>query len=225
MVGFGIFDGILGNLNRVAVALLSVDRNVDLAAEHFKLFDGRRTVDVAGHQKRAFGFLAFELLGYLAREGGFARTLESRHEDHRGVARKIDLRCLAAHEPGEFVVDNLHHHLAGFDGCQHVLSERFLLYGVSEVLGHFIVYVGVKQRAAYVFKRFGHIYLGDLALSLQELEASFESFAKIFKHVGGSVVLEWGLTVVGYFTSRFVSVSGNITVGLNVRASSMSIMA
>ena len=45
-----MLDGVLGNLHRIAVSLLGVDLDANLAAEHLQLVDGRRTVDVARHQ-------------------------------------------------------------------------------------------------------------------------------------------------------------------------------
>ncbi len=74
-------------------------------------------------------------------------------------------------------MDNLHHHLTRFDGGQHVLAEGFLLYGVGECLGNFIIDVGVEQCATHILQGFCNVDLSDFALSFKELEASLEAFA------------------------------------------------
>ena len=90
MVGLGIADGVLGNLDRILVAVLGVDGDIYLLGQHLELVDGGGTVDVASHEEGTARLLGLELTGQLARECGFAGTLQARHENHRGVARKID---------------------------------------------------------------------------------------------------------------------------------------
>ncbi len=74
-------------------------------------------------------------------------------------------------------MDDLYHHLVGLDGIEHVASERLGLYGVGKLFGYLIVYVGVEQSSAHVLERFRYVDFCDFALTLQKLEAAFESFA------------------------------------------------
>ncbi len=80
-------------------------------------------------------------------------------------------------------MDNLHHHFARLYGCEHILSQSLCLYGVGEVLCYLVVDVGVKERSAHVLQGFRNVYLCYFALPLQELEAAFEPFAEVFKHI------------------------------------------
>ena len=77
---------------------------------------------------------------------------------------------------------DFHHELAGLHACEHVLAQGLLLDGVGELLGYFIVDVGVEQGAAHVFEGFGHVDFGDAAFTFQYFERPFESFAQVFKH-------------------------------------------
>ena len=70
----------------------------------------------------------------------------------------------------QFVVDDLHHHLLGLHGSEHVLAEGFLLHRFGELFGNLIVDVGIEQRAAHVFQCLGDVYLSDFAFALQYLE-------------------------------------------------------
>ncbi len=70
---------------------------------------------------------------------------------------------------------NLHHQLAGLDGRQHIHAQCLLLHGVCEVLGNFIVDVGVEECAAHVLQRLGNVDLSNLSLALQNLERAFQS--------------------------------------------------
>ena len=74
-------------------------------------------------------------------------------------------------------MDNLHHHLTGLYGCEHVLAQGFCLYGVGEGFRNLKVYVGVEQGTAHVLKGFGNVYFGYFALAFKELEASLKAFA------------------------------------------------
>ena len=82
-------------------------------------------------------------------------------------------------------MDNLHHQLLGLDGVYHILAEGFLLHSVGEALGHLVVYVGIKERAAHILEGFGHIDFGNLTLAFKYFETSFKFLAKILKHMSG----------------------------------------
>ena len=119
----------------------------------------------------------FEHIGQFARKGGFARTLQTRHQYDGRAAFDVYIDVFAAHQLCQFVVHNLHHHLVGFDGQQHVLPEGFGFYVVGKRFGDFVVDVGIEQRFAHIFERFGNVYFGYPTLSFQYFERPFEAFA------------------------------------------------
>ena len=49
-LGFGLADSVIGNLHHVLVPILAIDGNLHRGGHHLQLFDGSRTIDVAGHQ-------------------------------------------------------------------------------------------------------------------------------------------------------------------------------
>ena len=79
-------------------------------------------------------------------------------------------------------MDNLDHEFARLDCVDDVLTEGFLLDGVGECLGYFIVDVGVDERTSDVLKGFGNVDFGDFALAFEDFETAFEPVAEFFKH-------------------------------------------
>ena len=169
-----MLDGVLGNLHRIAVSLLGVDLDANLAAEHLQLVDGRRTVDVARHQQHLAAPLALEHRGELAREGRLTRTLKTGDEYHGRRTLEPDVGGRAAHELRQLVADNLGHHLPRLHRLEHILSQRLLLHLVGEVFGDLIVDVGVDERTANLLERLGDVDFGDAAFALENLERPFE---------------------------------------------------
>lgn len=84
---------------------------------------------------------------------------------------------LSAHEMRKFVMDNFYHELAWLHRCEHILSKRFLLYGVCEALCHFVIDIGFEQCSAYIFECLSYVDFGDLAFTFEYLERLFQSFA------------------------------------------------
>ena len=169
-----ITHGILGDLHRIAVALLGVDLHADLTAQHLQLVDGRRTVDVARHEQHLTALFALEERSQLAREGSLTRTLQTRDEHHGGRAVQTDVGGRAAHERGQFVAHDLGHHLPGLDRAQHVLPQGLLLHLIGERLGYLVIDVGVDQRTADLLERLGDVDFGNAAFALEEPERPFE---------------------------------------------------
>ena len=95
----------------------------------------------------------------------------------------MDIAHRPAHQFGQFVADDLRHHLSGLDRRQYILSQRLGFHFVGERLSHFIVDVGVDQRAPDLFQALGDVDFGDASLSFQDLKRPFEFIGKIFKHI------------------------------------------
>ena len=120
VLGLGLTNSMLGNLNHILVVRLAIDWNAYRLAHHVQLLDSSRTVDVAGHQQRTLVLTIFQHLGKLTREGGLTRTLQTRHQNDGRMALQFQLYRLAAHQLGQLVVNNLHHQLTGLDSRQHI---------------------------------------------------------------------------------------------------------
>ena len=69
-------------------------------------------------------------------------------------------------------MDDLDHQFAWADGGQHVLAEGLLLDVLGELLSDVVVDVGLEEGASYVLEGLGDVELGDLALTLEELEGA-----------------------------------------------------
>ena len=159
-----MLNGILCNFDRILVLCFRVNRHPDLFAKHFQLLYRGGTIDVTGYQQRVFPPFALQHVGQLAGEGGLTRSLKARHKNDGGTALDVDLGSTASHQDGQFIVHDLHHHLLRLHGVEHILPHRLLLDGLGELFGGLIVYVGIQQRAAYLFQGLGHVDLGNLAL-------------------------------------------------------------
>jgi len=71
----GFFYSVLSDFDRFFVFGFGIDGYTDLLAEHSQLFDGGRTVNVAGNEQGALGPFGAQHLRQFTRESGFTRTL------------------------------------------------------------------------------------------------------------------------------------------------------
>ncbi len=177
MIGLGMTYGILGNLYRILIAILSIDRDIDLLCKYFQLVNRSRTVHVTSHKQRTLALLRLELPGKLTRKSSLTRTLQSRHKYHRRIAGEIDLSCLTTHKPGKLVMYNLHHEFTRLDGIDYILPHGLALHLIGKLLGNLEVNVSFQQGTTHILKGFGYIDFGDLTFTFQYLEAPFEPFA------------------------------------------------
>ena len=148
-----------------------------LFAQHAQLLHGSRAERIAGREERIHVFLLLEHLGQLGAHGGLTCTVQASHEDDGRMSLEVHVGGLAAHEFRQLVVHYLHHQLLWLDGCQHVLSQSFLLDSIGEGLCYLVVDVGIEQGTTHIFQRLGNVDLGYLAFTFQYLERPFEPFA------------------------------------------------
>ena len=159
-----------------------VHGDLDLTPEHLELVDGRRPVDVRGHEEREPA-LRPQVRGELRRERGLARSLEPRDQDHgRRHGREIDRRRRRPHQRDELVVDDLDDELARRQAPQHFLADGLLLDLVDEILDDLVIDVGVQEDPADLTERFGNVRLGNLPFPAKFLEDDFQLLSQIFKH-------------------------------------------
>ena len=164
-VVLGVAQGFFGDLHRVALTHLK-DRDPGLFAHHLQLFDGRRAVDVAGHQQRAVP-LAFEQFAQLARVGGFARALQAAHHDDAGrLGGDVQPADLPPHEGDELLVDDLDDLLGGGQTLKDGGAHRPLGHRVHKLLGDLVVDVRLQQGQADLPHGGLDVLLPQLALLL-----------------------------------------------------------
>ena len=161
----GFLDGVESYLHRIFAFGLRVYRHTYLFAEHFKLLDSGRTINVASHEQRTFALFVLELVGKFAGESGLTRTLKTRHKNNGRFSLDVE-RCLfATHQKSKFIVHDFHHQLAWVDRSDYILTESLFLNGVGESFGYCIVNVGIKQSAAHFLHGLCHIDFGNLAFA------------------------------------------------------------
>ena len=165
VVALCLVDSVEGYVDGVLAVGLGIHRHCNLLTEHTQLLDSGRTVNVASHEQWALAFLAFELACELARESGLTRTLQTRHENDGRLAFNLKFGLLATHEQSQLVVHDFHHQFAWLEGVDNVLTHSLSLHGVGELLGDFIVNVGIEKSATYFFQRLGNVDFGDFALT------------------------------------------------------------
>ena len=155
-----------GNVGRLMAVAHGEHFHTLLLAVNLQLLDRRRTVYVAGHQKRV---LALYLI--LPCQFGSGRRLTSalkaRHHDNRDGASRLkrDLRSLGAHQLHQFFVDDLDHHLARIQPVHHILAYGPLLNVLNKILNNLEVDVRRKQRPLDLFEGFLYIIFGQSAFA------------------------------------------------------------
>ena len=181
-LGFRFPDGILGDLDRILLAVLGVHRHADALAQHFQLLDGGGPERVARREEHLHAALGLDMQGQLAGERRLTGTVQTRDQHDAGIPFHVDILRLRAHEVRELVVHDLDHHLLRLHRRQYVRADGLVLHAVAEVLRHLVAHVRVQQRLADVLDGLRHIDLGDLPFTLQDLERPLQSLAQILKH-------------------------------------------
>ena len=181
-LGFRLADGVLGDLDRILLAVLGVHRHADALAQHLQLLDGGGTERVAGREEHLHAALGLDVQGQLAGERGLTGTVQTRDQHDAGIPLHVDVLRLRAHELRELVVHDLDHHLLRLHRRQHVRADGLVLHAVAEVLRHLVAHVRVQQGLADVLDGLRHIDFGDLSFTLQYLERPLQSLAQILKH-------------------------------------------
>ena len=175
----------LGNFDGVALPLFK-DRDIQLPADNLQLTDGRRTVDVAGHQQRALALL-LQITRQLAAVGRLARALQTHQHDDRGrLGREVQLLGLAAHQSDELFVDNLDNHLRRGQGLQHVAANGTLRHALDEILDDLVADVRLQQCQADFPHGVLDVGLAQAALAAQALERRIEFFRQSFERHRGT---------------------------------------
>src|SRR3954468_15548439 len=183
-VALGLVERPAGDVDRVAVGPLLVDRRARLAADLDELLDGGRPVDVARRDRDARLVLLLEQLRELRGGRGLARALQARHEDDRRRPRREgDPRGLPAHQRRQLVVDDLDHLLARVELLGDLDPERALLDGVRELLDDLEVDVGLEQREADLAHGLVDVVLGQRAALTHPRQRALQLLRKRVEHL------------------------------------------
>ena len=139
-------------------------RHAHARAQHLKLFDSGRTVHVGGHKQRPVA-LALEHEGKLGAVRRLAGALQAaQHDDGRRRRGRSEAGFPAAHEGGELLIDNLHHHLRRREAFHDLSPDGAFAHARGELFRHFIVDVGFQKSQADFAHRFLDVAFAQLSL-------------------------------------------------------------
>ena len=143
-VGLSVAHAGLGNIHRICFAHLE-HGDIQLFAHHAQLLNGRGAINVAGHQQGAFTLL-FQKTGQFAAVGGFACALQAdQHNDRGALGIGGEFLVFRAHEPGQFLIDDLHDHLGRGQTLEHVGTDAAVCGSADKVLDDLVADVRLKQ--------------------------------------------------------------------------------
>ena len=107
----GVAHRLAADLHRFFLGAALKHRHTHARTQHLQLLDGGRAVHVGGHEQRPVA-LALEHEGQLGTVRRLAGALQAaQHDDGRRRGGRSEAGFPAAHEGGELLIDNLHHHL------------------------------------------------------------------------------------------------------------------
>jgi hypothetical protein len=103
--------------------------------------------------------------------------LQSGHEhDRRRLRRELHARRVFAESLDQFVADDFDDLLAGRKRSQHFLAHGLGLDAVDQLLDHFEVDVGFKQRQPDFAQGFADVLLAQPSLAAKGLERALQFF-------------------------------------------------
>ena len=164
-----VFHSLPGDLHWVALTLFK-DLHAHLTADDLQLLDGRGAVDVAGDEQGLFAAL-FDEVAEFGGHGGLARALQTaEHVDGRWLGGVGQFGVGAAHQLGQFVIDDLDNLLAGREAAQYLLPHGALGDLFDKILDNGKVDVSFQKRHAHFAHRGFDVRLAELALAGQLFE-------------------------------------------------------
>ena len=172
-------------------ALLGVNGDTYLLAEHLELVHRRGAVDVSCNQ-HGLALVCHQVLGQLAGGGGLSGTLKT-HQHNDGEGATVDNRSLfhRPHELLEFVLADenemlprrrLQFFAALFSLNLHDLPNGPLLHPIEEGAHHPQLHVRLQQRHANLANRLIDVLLGQGGLAREGGFGVFEAFRDDLKH-------------------------------------------
>jgi hypothetical protein len=180
----GLLETLRGNRNRIALASLCIDGDLDLLSELLQLVDRSRSLKVAGDESGCLPLLAQEE-SKLGCGGRLTRALQTGEEDdRRRTSRERKLRAPGPHERRQLLVHDLHDLLTRREALQHLGTRCTLLHRGDELLDDLEVDVGLEQRESDLTGRPGQVLVGKTATAGQVAESGLELVGEGVEHAG-----------------------------------------
>ena len=181
-IGLGL--GALGDLDGGFALDDGQAVHADLGAQDRQLLHRRRAVGVERGEEDLLAVLFLQPLRQLRGGGGLPRTLQADHQDRRG--RIVDLqrlgRAIAGEDADQFVMDDLHDHLARGDRLGDGAAGGLFGDTLDEVAGDGQRNVSFQQGDTDLAQRGDDIGLGQGALFGQAVENAAKAFGEAFEH-------------------------------------------
>jgi hypothetical protein len=169
-----------GNVGRLLLAGRREKVYPGLGRNGFQLFDGGGAIDVATDGQHLLLLPLLEPLAELGRGGGLAGALQAGHQDHRRrLGGEVEPGTGAAHQFGEFAMDDADQCLAGRQRADHFLAEGLFPDAGGELLDHRQRDVGFEQGHAHFAQHVGNVVFGQSSLAAQVFYDATEPLGKV----------------------------------------------
>ena len=172
-VSFRFRNGIAANFNRIFVFAIRVNFDADLFTDHVQLIDRRRTLQVS-RDKHRFDFLPRQQFGKLSTGRRFTSTLQATHHDDVDVFAKVEPIFDGPQQVNQFPIDEPNELLRRLQREHDFLAERLSRNSAHELFDNVVADVGFEQRLFDHFQAFAHVAFGQLSLTAQGFEGTFE---------------------------------------------------
>ena len=179
------------DLNRILISAAVENRNIDLAAEGFKLFNRCRAINVGRNHQGVTLFLA-QFERQLATGGGFTRPLQTAKHNRNGRAgSQIQLVVLTAtHQQAQFITNDLDHLLTRGQTLQNIMTNSTFTHRSHKVFDHLEVNVCFQQCQADLTHSLLNIVFSQTTTAAKLLEYSIKFFCQVIKHTVISLLPE-----------------------------------
>ncbi len=166
--GGGVFGGAVGG-----------DGDVEGAGERFELVDGGGALEVGGDEE-GVAPVALEPGGEFGGGGGLPAALEAAEEDAEGGAGRKGRGI--AQEPDEFIVEDLHHLLAGRDALEDLGAEGAGLDRLDQFAGDLEMDIRFEEGHPELAAGVGDVGLGEFAEAAEIAEDVLEAVGELVEH-------------------------------------------
>ncbi len=179
----GSRHGAVGDLQRRLPSDDRQRRNLRLLAEHAQLLLRRRTPRIERRHQDLLAVPVGESVTDLGRCRCLARALQADHQDRdRRHGVQVDRFGVRTQNANEFVVDDLHDHLAGRHRFDDIRAHGLRLHGFREVFDHIERHVRLEQRAAHLAHRLRDVAVGQRATAAKLVENTGQPVRKALEH-------------------------------------------
>ena len=133
----GVFQSLPGNGFRLLIGGAGEELRADFSGQLAQLFNSGRPVYVATHHQRFFMLAFLQPASQLGDTGRFTGALQPGHQHHGWrLHPQIQLGIGLAHDPNQFIINDLDQHLAGRQARHHLLSYSAFPHLFDQVAHH-----------------------------------------------------------------------------------------